>query len=690
CELGYASTIHRAQGMTVDTSHALASPRSDREGVYVQLTRGKRTNRLYVAIDDGDRLDDVLAAIAARRRTQLSATESITALHQEISAPGQLAAEFADVAERATTARLTGVLEHTLGLEPAAAFMAADAYPALMRAMSDAERAGFDLPRLLETTAARRQFAGADDRAAVLTWRLRERLADAAAAHTTHPDRPLAALTMRQLQTLARLAATHRTAARHALQAADAALTHLPTPVTTQAGHTHPAWPDRPLGPLSRTELATQLAAVRAQIRRTQTTRTPLTQTARNTLADLIHESRLRRALTWRERAREDYQREQTSQRRPHDAAASLSATRRAVTGRRTTATRRQEYARAALARADAVTDKIAAELRSRDRLPDHPPHRQHHHGDIPDWVADRHALTHPDTPLHWREHLAERHRILARSLTERGHTLAAEAPAWARPLGPPPPVTSPLRRAAWARTCALLQLWRTRQAISGMPGLGPRPDDPGEAAAWDDLDARIRALTGRRRPLTLPPPDAPASVVLAAALSHLDTPPPSGALPDHPALRDPHGITPTTYAANDARTARRALAAVLAGERLPDTWMEEITAPGQDDEDEQRTWMRVITAVSDYRRRHHRAGPDLLGPRPPGLDGQEWDHLTDAIDLYTHARITRRLEQIREHHRHPRSPPAAHLAAAPPARTGQPRARPPPDALKQAEEHRD
>ncbi|MFE7779440.1 C-terminal helicase domain-containing protein, partial [Streptomyces sp. NPDC057445] len=648
CELGYASTIHRAQGMTVDTSHALASPRSDREGVYVQLTRGKRTNRLYVAIEDGDRLDDVLAAIAARRRTQLSATESITALHQELSAPGQLAAEFADVAERATTARLTGVLEHTLGLEGAAAFLAADAYRALMRAMSDAERAGFDLPRLLEDTAAR-GFGGADDRAAVLTWRLRERLADAAAAHKAQPTRPLAALSLTQLQTLARLAATHRAAARAALQAADAALTHLPTPVTTQAGHTHPAWPDRPLGPLSRTELAAQLAAVRAQIRRTQTTRIPLTQTARNTLAGLIHESRLRRALTWRERAREDYQRQQTNQRRPHDAPTSLAATRRAVTGRRTTATGRQEYARAALARADAVTGKIAAELRYRDRLPDHPPHRQNHHGDIPDWVADRHALTHPDTPLHWREHLAERHRILARSLAERGHTLAAEAPAWARPLGPPPPATSPLRRAAWARTCALLQLWRTRHAISNVPGLGPRPEDPDDAAAWDDLDARIRALTGRRRPHVLPPPDAPASVVLAAALSHLQTPPPSGALPDHPALRDPHGITPTTYAAADARTARRALAAVLAGEPLPETWMEDITAPGQDDEDEQRTWLRVITAVSDYRRRHHRAGPDLLGPRPPGLDGQEWDHLTDAIDLYTHARITHRLEQIRE-----------------------------------------
>ncbi|KOV92852.1 MobF family relaxase, partial [Streptomyces sp. NRRL WC-3723] len=233
CELGYASTIHRAQGMTVDTSHALASARSNREGVYVQLTRGMRTNRLYVAIEDGDRLDDVLAAIAARRRDQLSATESIAALQQEISAPGQLSAEFTDVAERATTARLTGLLEHTLGPDEAAVFLAADAYPALIRALHTAERAGFDLPRLVGDTVPRRGFGDADDPAAVLTWRLRQRMQDSAEAQQDTRPRPLAALTLAQLHTLTRLAASHRAVAREALKAADAAFTHLPAPVTT-------------------------------------------------------------------------------------------------------------------------------------------------------------------------------------------------------------------------------------------------------------------------------------------------------------------------------------------------------------------------------------------------------------------------------------------------------------------------
>ncbi|OKJ80705.1 hypothetical protein AMK32_23280 [Streptomyces sp. CB01883] len=365
---------------------------------------------------------------------------------------------------------------------------------------------------------------------------------------------------------------------------------------------------------------------------------------------------------------------------------------RRAVTGydltfalaaRRATTAQRRRFARAALARADAVTGKIHAELRLRERLPDHPPHRPNHRGEIPDWVADRHALTHPGTPAHWTGHLAERHRILARSLADRGHTLATNPPAWSRPLGPPPPATAPQRRHAWATTAALVELWRTRHAITAVPGLGPRPADPDDAAAWDDLDARVRALTGRRRPLILPPPDAPAAVVVEAALSHLDAPPPAGPLPDHPALRDPFGVAPLSYGALDARTARRALAAVLAGERLPESWMEEITAPGtgDEDEDEQRTYTKLLTAISDYRRRHHRAGPDILGPRPAGLDGEEWDHLTDAIDLYTHARVQRRLEQMRARTVAERAvllPANSPLRQPPPSPTSGPGHRPP------------
>ncbi|MBB3040100.1 conjugative relaxase-like TrwC/TraI family protein [Hoyosella altamirensis] len=51
-ELGYASTVHRAQGLTVDTGHYLATPGSaPRQSAYVGLTRGRTENIVYVVTD---------------------------------------------------------------------------------------------------------------------------------------------------------------------------------------------------------------------------------------------------------------------------------------------------------------------------------------------------------------------------------------------------------------------------------------------------------------------------------------------------------------------------------------------------------------------------------------------------------------------------------------------------------------
>ncbi|MGW3361073.1 hypothetical protein ACWDFL_37805 [Streptomyces bungoensis] len=40
---------------------------------------------------------------------------------------------------------------------------------------------------------------------------------------------------------------------------------------------------------------------------------------------------------------------------------------------------------------------------------------------------------------------------------------------------------------------------------------------------------------------------------------------------------------------------------------------------------------------------------PKSWAQRPHGLDGDDWEHLTDAIDFDTHARVRRRLEQMRQ-----------------------------------------
>lgn len=49
--LGYASTVHRAQGATVDVCHSLVDMTVRREALYVALTRGKMENRSYVVTD---------------------------------------------------------------------------------------------------------------------------------------------------------------------------------------------------------------------------------------------------------------------------------------------------------------------------------------------------------------------------------------------------------------------------------------------------------------------------------------------------------------------------------------------------------------------------------------------------------------------------------------------------------------
>ena len=50
-ELGYAMTIHRAQGLTVDVTRMLHSVTADRAGLYVGLTRGRSQNHAYVPLD---------------------------------------------------------------------------------------------------------------------------------------------------------------------------------------------------------------------------------------------------------------------------------------------------------------------------------------------------------------------------------------------------------------------------------------------------------------------------------------------------------------------------------------------------------------------------------------------------------------------------------------------------------------
>jgi hypothetical protein len=54
-ELGYASTVHTAQGVTADTMHGVVTGEESRQQLYTMLTRGRSANHIYVSVvGDGD------------------------------------------------------------------------------------------------------------------------------------------------------------------------------------------------------------------------------------------------------------------------------------------------------------------------------------------------------------------------------------------------------------------------------------------------------------------------------------------------------------------------------------------------------------------------------------------------------------------------------------------------------------
>lgn len=96
-ELGYATTIARTQGMTVDETHTIAAPGMGREDLYVAMSRGRHANRAYVVVGepDPDCLPghapssgrEVLEQILATIQAEPSATETWATYHPARAAP---------------------------------------------------------------------------------------------------------------------------------------------------------------------------------------------------------------------------------------------------------------------------------------------------------------------------------------------------------------------------------------------------------------------------------------------------------------------------------------------------------------------------------------------------------------------------------------------------------------------------
>jgi DNA primase catalytic core len=188
-ELGYATTVHTAQGVTAATMHGLATGEESRQQLYTMLTRGRIANHLYLqVVGDGDphsliRPETIHPSTATELLEQIlardDASRSATTLQRDQHDPAVRLADAAahyvdalhvaaeDLAGREVVKALNVAAEQTMpGLTDEPAWPTLRAHLLLLAAH------GTDPVAQLATVAGIRELNSADDRAAVLDWRL--------------------------------------------------------------------------------------------------------------------------------------------------------------------------------------------------------------------------------------------------------------------------------------------------------------------------------------------------------------------------------------------------------------------------------------------------------------------------------------------------------------------------------------
>jgi AAA domain len=190
--LGYASTIHAAQGVSADTMHGLLSGQESRQQLYTMLTRGRAANHLYLqVVGDGDPHTLIRPGTVAPR-TPTETLQQILARDEAPASATTLLRELSDPAARLCHA----VQRYTDGLHVAAEQLLGPEIVQMLDSRADqvvpelanqpswptlrahlltlATETGEHPLLHLHAAAAGRELHTAGDMAAVLDWRLPE------------------------------------------------------------------------------------------------------------------------------------------------------------------------------------------------------------------------------------------------------------------------------------------------------------------------------------------------------------------------------------------------------------------------------------------------------------------------------------------------------------------------------------
>lgn len=187
--LGYATTIHGAQGATVDTMHGVLTGAESRQQLYTMMTRGRLANHAYVQVVGDGNADSLPRWESTMPPTPTELLESVLARDESaLSATGLRRAE-ADPATQLKPAvdryvdALGFAAEKVIGSEQAAQIEAdaekvvpeltdAPAWPVLKSQLMLLAASGANPITVLSTAAQEGGLADARDPAAALSWRL--------------------------------------------------------------------------------------------------------------------------------------------------------------------------------------------------------------------------------------------------------------------------------------------------------------------------------------------------------------------------------------------------------------------------------------------------------------------------------------------------------------------------------------
>jgi len=185
-DLGYAVTVHGAQGATVDTAHAIFAGAETRQLAYVATSRGRAANHLYVLVGgSGDEHDairpevltpatavEVLEQVLGRDGSQESATSKLQTEHDPARWLGRVVGIYNDaldlaVADLVPADQITAAADELVpGLASAAA------WPVLRKRIALAAADGNDPKDYLTRALAGAPLVDAHDSASVILSRL--------------------------------------------------------------------------------------------------------------------------------------------------------------------------------------------------------------------------------------------------------------------------------------------------------------------------------------------------------------------------------------------------------------------------------------------------------------------------------------------------------------------------------------